>query len=101
MKKYIQLTPDRKKAHWKWEYDETKQIAIENMFEPSVAALMVDITGIDPEPQEGWLFDGEKFEPPAIVIPIKNTVDDIEIRVKAIEDEIKKIKIDIEALKVK
>ena len=59
MKTLIQLSADGTKAHWKWLWDEKHPLS--QMFMPEIVALMVDITGIKPEPAEGWTYDGKAF----------------------------------------
>jgi len=69
MKKIIQLSENRKKAFWKWNHDE--MVPIEDMFTPEFVSRMVDITGVDPEPQEGWDYDGTSFHPPEVIVDIE------------------------------
>ncbi len=44
------------RAHWIFEADAMPEFA------PDI--VLMDITGRDPAPQEGWLFDGTNFRPP-------------------------------------
>lgn len=62
MKKIIQLSDDRTKAHWKWEWDES--VPLSDMFPSYTFDLMVDVTDMDTEPQEGWLYSDGSFTPP-------------------------------------
>lgn len=66
MKTIIQLTTDRTKAHWKFQWDEKHPLC--DMFSSNICCLMVDVTGIVPEPQEGWLYAGNAFLPPVPVM---------------------------------
>lgn len=42
---------------------------IEIRYHPDLVATMVDITGIVPEPQLGWLYSGGVFTDPATILP--------------------------------
>jgi hypothetical protein len=56
MKTFIQLSADGAKAHWKFQAEEAPVFAKE--------IILVDITDLQPQPEEGWLYDGAKFTPP-------------------------------------
>ncbi|MBI4643100.1 MAG: hypothetical protein HY743_05080 [Deltaproteobacteria bacterium] len=69
MKTFIQLSEDGKRAHWKFEAEEKPEFA------PDI--VLIDVTGLDPQPEEHWIWDGQKFsvpDPPLVdsVIKAKN-----------------------------
>jgi hypothetical protein len=41
------------------------EIPIDRRYTPELVATMVDITGISPQPQQWWTYDGAKFSPPS------------------------------------
>jgi len=45
-------------------YDDGTEIPIELRFVPEIVDTLVDITGIDPMPDQRWTYDGELFSPP-------------------------------------
>ena len=61
MKIFIQLSQDGKRAHWKFRAESKPE------FHPGI--ILIDVTGITPEPQENWLWDGKKFSPPPEPVP--------------------------------
>lgn len=67
MKTMVQLNSERTKAHWKWQWDEVHPLS--EMFTPEIVALMVDVTGQVPEPEDGWDFSSRGFSPPAPIPP--------------------------------
>ena len=60
MKKFAQVLND--KLHWKFEQDKAPDFAAD--------IQIVEITGITPEPQEGWDWDGQAFIAPAAPDPV-------------------------------
>jgi hypothetical protein len=52
------------KAHWIFETDETME-QLKNRFAPDIVFVEVD-----PDVQEGWEWDGEKFNPPVMPDPL-------------------------------
>lgn len=44
--------------------DEGHEWPIDQRFTPAVVATLVDITGLDPQPEEWWTYDGTNFAPP-------------------------------------
>lgn len=60
MKKFAQVLNG--KLHWKFEQDKTPAFAAD--------IQIVEITGITPEPQEGWGWDGQAFIAPAAPDPV-------------------------------
>jgi hypothetical protein len=61
MKKFAQIV--NKKLHWKFAKKDAPQFA------PDI--VIVEITGLKPEPQEGWDWDGKAFTAPAITLTDK------------------------------
>lgn len=39
-------------------------VPIEDRYTPNMVAMMVDITDMDPQPQQRWTYDGTTFSPP-------------------------------------
>lgn len=64
LKTYLMLTADRSRGQWKLNHDPENEFPIAELYEPSFVERMVDITDLDPQPEEGWLWDGNKFSPP-------------------------------------
>jgi hypothetical protein len=54
MKVFAQVQDER--LHWRFEQDELPEFA------PDL--VIIEITGVAPLPEEGWVFDGEAFVPP-------------------------------------
>lgn len=46
-----------------------EQIPLDQMYPANFVAECVDITGIDPEPQQNWTYDGSVFSPPVPYTP--------------------------------
>jgi len=46
-------------------YDDGSEIPITERFPADFIATLVDITDVDPQPQDWWLYDGANFRPPA------------------------------------
>lgn len=46
-----------------------QEIPIEQRFSATFVSWLVDITGIDPQPDQHWTYDGFTFFPPAIYTP--------------------------------
>lgn len=59
MKKFAQVLNG--KLHWKFEQDKAPDFAED--------IQIVEITGITPEPQEGWWWDGQAFIAPLVQTP--------------------------------
>ena len=45
-------------------YHEGDEISIERRFHPAIVATLVDITTIDPMPEQRWTYDGTTFTAP-------------------------------------
>lgn len=54
------------------------EVPIEERFTPNIVAMMVDITGLDPQPQQGWTYDGAVFAAPVVAGP-----DDVQLAANA------------------
>lgn len=65
-RKIIQLDETKTKAHWKFEYNPDVQQPLKELYTPDFVARMIDVTDMDPEPQEGWAWDGQKFIAPEV-----------------------------------
>ena len=39
-------------------------VPIEARYTPEFVASLVDVTGLNPAPAQGWAYDGSKFAPP-------------------------------------
>ena len=55
MKTFIQISPGGTTAHYKFQAESKPKWA------PNI--ILIDVTGIKPEPQEGWAWDGQNFTP--------------------------------------
>jgi len=41
--------------------DDGNEVPIEDRFHPEIVATLIDITGVQPSPRQGWTFDGTNF----------------------------------------
>lgn len=46
-----------------------QEIPIEQRFSETFVSWLVDITGIDPQPDQHWTYDGVTFSPPYVWVP--------------------------------
>lgn len=46
--------------------EDGNEIPIAERFTPQVVITLVDITDLDPQPQQWWTYDGTNFAPPAV-----------------------------------
>jgi hypothetical protein len=54
--------------------DEGEYVPVEERYVPELVAEMVEITGLDPMPDQNWTYDGKKFAPP---VPYKPSPEEI------------------------
>jgi hypothetical protein len=47
-----------------WLKEDGTQWPIEDLYAPSIVDTLVEITGVNPEPDQRWTYDGSKFSPP-------------------------------------
>lgn len=59
MRTFIQVLDNM--AHWKFQAQDTP------VFAPNIH--LVEVTGMAPEPEEGWTFDGVTFHPLTNALP--------------------------------
>lgn len=56
---YDEDSPDGLRPGWK----AGDEIPIEVRFHPEIVAALVDVTSIDPKPEQTWMYDGSSFAP--------------------------------------
>jgi hypothetical protein len=49
-------------------------IPVEEIFPPEIVAQLVDVTGLDPQPEQGWTHDGSTFAAP---VPYNHSAEEI------------------------
>lgn len=59
MRTFIQILDG--KAHWKFQAEKAP------VFSSSI--VLIDVTGVTPEPEEGWAYVDEMFTPPDTPLP--------------------------------
>lgn len=64
MKTYLLLNKAGTEAQWRRLYNPDTEVPLSELYEPAFVARLIDVTGQTPAPQEGWVWDGQKFNPP-------------------------------------
>jgi hypothetical protein len=49
-----------------WLRDDGTQWPIDELYAPGILAELVDVTSVDPKPDQRWTYDGTKFSPPSV-----------------------------------
>lgn len=57
---FAQLTPDKTRVHYVFTHNDETQPPIPQMFSPAIVELIKDITAVNPQPGEEWLYDEQE-----------------------------------------
>jgi hypothetical protein len=47
-----------------WLQEDGTQWPVDELYAPAIVAELVEITSVDPKPDQRWTYDGSKFSPP-------------------------------------